>query len=160
MLLTEWAAVSLQPPRDPTTKGTNGTPTERQASAWVAIFLFSPTERAWPWVVAAPVIVSACMVEITVTSSAAGRPRLQCGRYRSALGDSWIQGSGKALLSLTKCSASFTLAGILSSAWDRSSMCMYYNKYYTCYKCLPRIYLLSYVYTTYIHTAERGHVVY
>ena len=78
LCLQYWLGLTMVD-EDSTTKGTNVTPTERQASAWAAIFLFSPTERAWPWVVAAPVTVSACMVEITVTCSAAGRPRLQCG---------------------------------------------------------------------------------
>ena len=84
MLLMVWMAVSLQPPRDLATKGMNVTPTERQAPTWATIFLSSPTERAWAWVVAAPVTVSVCKGEITITSSVASRCRLQRGRYRSA----------------------------------------------------------------------------
>ena len=59
------SAQSLQPPMDSATKGMKVTPTDRQASAWAANFLSSPTARACPWVVEAPTIVSCCRLEIT-----------------------------------------------------------------------------------------------
>ena len=59
--------------------------------ACIAIFLFSPTAKAWPDVRAAPWRVSGCKVEMTVTSSAVGRPLSQLGRKMSA-GRAWEPG--------------------------------------------------------------------
>ena len=73
MLETVFAARSLKPPSDSKTSGTKDTPTAWHGEACIAIFLFSPTAKAWPDVRAAPWRVSGCKVEMTVTSSAAFR---------------------------------------------------------------------------------------
>ena len=84
-------ARSLQPPRVSVTRGTKETPTAWQEALCEAIFLSSPIDKAWPWVDAAPCRVSCCIVEITETSRAAGRPRSQLGRKISA-GRDWEPG--------------------------------------------------------------------
>ena len=75
---------ALIPPRVSITIGTNVTPAAAQAASCADVFLASPTRRAWPWVEAAPLTVARCIVEITVTSKAAGWPRFQQGRKMSA----------------------------------------------------------------------------
>ena len=70
----------LHPPRVSTTRGMNAIPAARQVLAWAAIFLSSPTCRACPGVMEAPTRVCCCMVEMTCTSKAAGRPLFQVGR--------------------------------------------------------------------------------
>ena len=79
-----FTAGALIPPRYSSTMGTNETPTALQASSWVDGFLASPARRAWPCVKAAPLMVGGCMVEMIVTSKAAGYPRSQLGRMMSA----------------------------------------------------------------------------
>ena len=91
MLETVFAARSLKPPSDSKTSGTKDTPTAWHGEACIAIFLFSPTAMAWPDVRAAPWRVSGCKVEMTVTSSAVGRPLSQLGRKMSA-GRAWEPG--------------------------------------------------------------------
>ena len=99
MLERVFAARSLQPPRDSITSGTKDTPTAWHEEACIAIFLFSPTTKAWPSVKAAPWRVSCCKVEMNVTSSAVGRPLSQLGRKMSA-GRAWEPGirDGNSLL--------------------------------------------------------------
>ena len=80
MLLMVSMAASLHPPSVSATMGTKWTPTDLQASAWAAIFLSSPTCKAYPGVEAAPACVRCCIVEMTVTSRAAGWPLFQLGR--------------------------------------------------------------------------------
>ena len=70
MLLMVSMAASLHPPSVSATMGTKWTPTDLQASAWAAIFLSSPTCKAYPGVEAAPACVRCCIVEMTVTSRA------------------------------------------------------------------------------------------
>ena len=83
---------SANPPRVSTTTGMKSTPAERQAERWNASLRWIPTCRAWPGVEAALCKVSCWRGEITCTSSAAGRPRLQVGRSMSA-GLEWESGT-------------------------------------------------------------------
>ena len=75
---------STNPPRVSATTGMKSTPAERQAERWDASLRWTPTCRAWPGVEAASCKVCCWRGEITWTSSAAGRPRLQVGRSTSA----------------------------------------------------------------------------
>ena len=79
------------PPRVSATTGMKSTPAERQAEKWDASLRWTPTCRAWPGVEAVLCTVSCWRGEITCTSSAAGRPRLQVGRSMSA-GLEWLLG--------------------------------------------------------------------
>ena len=83
---------SANPPRVSATTGMTSTPAERQAERWDASLRWTPTCRAWPGVEAALCKVSCWRGEITCTSSAAGRPRLQVGRSMSA-GLEWESGT-------------------------------------------------------------------
>ena len=73
-----------QPPRVSTSIGRKSTPDARHAGRFVVSFLQIPTLRAWPGKEAASTRVSCCIGEITPTSSAAGKPRIQFGRSMSA----------------------------------------------------------------------------
>ena len=83
---------SANPPRVSATTGMKSTPAERQAERWDASLHWTPTCRAWPGVEAALCKASCWRGEITCTSSAAGRPRLQVGRSMSA-GLEWESGN-------------------------------------------------------------------
>ena len=75
---------SERPPRVSMTKGTNSSPTERQAERLETSLRRTPTWRAWPGVDAASARVCCWRGEITWTSTAAGRPRFQLGSRISA----------------------------------------------------------------------------
>ena len=88
-----------QPPSVSTTMGRKSTPAARQDGRLDVSFLRTPTLRAWPREEAASNRVSCCSGDITLTPSAAGRPRHQFGRRMSAgrvlkpgtkLGDSFV----------------------------------------------------------------------
>ena len=95
-----------QPPKVSTTTGKKSTPAARQARRLDASLRRTPTVRAWPGVVAASVMVSCCRGEITLTSSAAGRPCCQTGRRMSA---------GREFDPGTRLGASFV--GARAAAW-------------------------------------------
>ena len=89
-----------QPPKVSTTTGKNSKPATRKAGRLDASLRQTPTVRAWPGVLAASLMVSCCRGEIMLTSSAAGRPCCQTGRWMSAgceldpgtrLGASWLE---------------------------------------------------------------------
>ena len=92
MFLTVRAASSPQPPRVSTTMGMKVTPTEWQPSEWAALFLSSPTERAWPRVTAASFKVSCWRVERL------GRPVVPSSSWEGTRrrGGCWFQGSERA----------------------------------------------------------------
>ena len=73
-----------QPPKTSTTTGTKPTPAARHAGKLAVSLRRTHTWRAWPGVTAASDKVSCCSGDITDTSKAAWRPRLQLGRRMSA----------------------------------------------------------------------------
>ena len=84
------SAASLNhPPKVSTAKGMKSNPAALQGDKWVASFREVVTSSAWPAVVEASWMVSACNGEVAITSRAAGRPLDQMGRKTSA-GRNWV----------------------------------------------------------------------
>ena len=81
---TMWMKSSERPPRVSTTMGIKSIPAALQADKWEFNFLWVPTCRAWPGVVAASCRVASWSGDITWTSNAAGLPWYQDGRRTSA----------------------------------------------------------------------------
>ncbi len=75
---------SAKPPRVSATRGMHVIPTDLQLGRLEASLRWTPTWRAWPWVLAASDSVRDWRGEMTWTSRAAGRPLIQLGRRTSA----------------------------------------------------------------------------
>ena len=71
-------------PRVSATRGMHVIPTDLQLGRLEASLRWTPTWRAWPWVLAASDSVRDWRGEITWMSRAAGRPLIQLGRRTSA----------------------------------------------------------------------------
>ena len=69
MALIVSTASQLQPPRVSTTKGTKEIPEEWQELECEALFLPSPTSRAWPWVVAITTIIITIIIHTVVITT-------------------------------------------------------------------------------------------